>query len=91
MTKEATQLGNVSVNKPAWRLMLDAAIDIMNSVRESSVHLIVKGITIVSIIAIFTAGSVYALIIAPGTSVGDGITFLGACVIALSIIIWMNE
>ena len=91
MDKKATELGNVSVNKPAWRLILDAAIDIMNSIRESSVHLIVKGMTIVSIIAIFTAGSVYALIIAPGMDIGGGIVFLGACVIVLLIIIWLNE
>jgi len=86
MDKKATELGKVSITKPAWRLMLDAAISIMDSIRESSVNLVVKGMTIVSI---FTTGSVYAITTRAG--IGDGVTTLGAGVIVLSIVIWCNE
>lgn len=89
--KEATKIGDISIKKPAWRLIVDAMISIVNQIRENSLDNMIKGLTIVAIIAIFTTGSVYALIIAPGTGVGDGITFLGGCVTGLSMVIWCNN
>jgi hypothetical protein len=61
--KEATQLGKVSVTKPTWRLMIDAVISVINSIRESNVNMVIKGITSICLMAIvsFTIIKVLAI------------------------------
>lgn len=92
MSKEATQLGDISINKPAWRLMIDAVISVINSIKESSVHLIVKGITSVCLMAIVSFTIIKAITIV-GAVKGAGIVIfisIIAATIALAII-WIHD
>lgn len=90
--KRATELGEVSVNKPAWRLMIDAVISIINSIRESNVNMLIKGITTVCFVAIVSF-AIVKLAITVTLGKGAGVVIFIAIIASAVIlgIIWLHD
>lgn len=92
MDKKATELGKVSINKPAWRLIIDAVISVINQIKGDTVEMAIKGITTICFVAIIAFAVVKT--ITTVTLGGGGIVITIIAIIASAVIlgiIWLHD
>ena len=90
--KKATEIGEINVAKPVWRVVLDTISSVISQIKGDTVEMAIKGITTICFVGIVA----FALVkVATSVSLGGGgIVIMVISIIASAVvlgIVWLHN
>ena len=90
--KKATEIGEINITKPAWRVMLDTIANVLSQIKGDTVEMAIKGITTVCFVGI-VAFALVKITISVSLEGGGGVVMIISIVASAVVIgiIWLHD